>query len=556
MQKSRAIYFFLAALIVVNVIQCCFTGLLNDEAYYWLFSKHLAWGYFDHPPMIALFIATGDSLLHNETGVRLLSILSSTLVVYILYRMVEDEGSKLFYLVLFSITPLLPICFFWVPDMPLLFFTACFFLVYKKYTERDSLPIALLLGVCMALMLYSKYHGVLVILFVLLSNISLLKRKSFYVASIFGALLFVPHLYWQLQNDFPTFRFQLFGRVPEVYSPLRVVEYLGGQLLLAGIPVGLLLLYAAFKRKSINKFERALHFQLWGTYLFFLLASFKGRVEANWTITSVIPLFVLSYRYLKDQPQLSVWLFRLLPVSILTILGIRLYYGTDLPEKCLGINVETQGWKDWADTLSQRAGKLPVVFLSSYQKASKYTFCTGSTAFTTTEVGQRKSQFNLWNIEEQLQNQKVYVCTNWGLKPERALSEEHIKTSVWEFDGFVVDSFLSWNKLQIEPRPKSFEAKPGQEIEIAIEILWTYGEHPAPNSRSRITYRFYGMDKKKLGDNDVGISLTDALSPDAGIVKIKISVPMAPGKYELFISATQGNYPPPINSPAVKVTVK
>ena len=39
---------------IVNLIQAGKTGLFDDEAYYWMYSKFPAWGYFDHPPMVAL----------------------------------------------------------------------------------------------------------------------------------------------------------------------------------------------------------------------------------------------------------------------------------------------------------------------------------------------------------------------------------------------------------------------------------------------------------------------------------------------------------------------
>jgi hypothetical protein len=54
----------------------------------------------------------------------------------------------------------------------------------------------------MAAMIYIKYHGILPILFVLLSNLSLLKKPKYYVAGVLGAVLYVPHLVWQYENDF------------------------------------------------------------------------------------------------------------------------------------------------------------------------------------------------------------------------------------------------------------------------------------------------------------------------------------------------------------------
>ena len=41
------------------------TPLSFDEAYYWLWSKHLACGYYDHPPMIAFVIRAGTSALRR-----------------------------------------------------------------------------------------------------------------------------------------------------------------------------------------------------------------------------------------------------------------------------------------------------------------------------------------------------------------------------------------------------------------------------------------------------------------------------------------------------------
>ncbi|HLP49304.1 MAG TPA: glycosyltransferase family 39 protein [Chitinophagales bacterium] len=553
MQKGRVIFIFLAGLVLVNMVQCCFTELLHDEAYYWLWSKDLAWGYFDHPPMVALFIRLGDVMMHNELGVRLLFILANAATVYLLYHIIKPAHLQLFYGLLLSITPLLALGFFAVPDIPLLFFAACFFVVYKKYLDEDTALTAILLGMCMASMLYSKYHGVLTIFFVLLSNPQLLRRKTFYLASVTGAILFAPHLWWQWQNDFPTFRFHLFERSREVYSWMRTSEYLGGQLLLAGIPAGLLLLYAAARHKARNKFQRAMQFQLWGTYLFFLVSSFKGRTEANWTIVNVIPLAVLSYRYLEANAKPARWLLFLLPVSVLSIVALRVHYGTPFTKECLGIQSETQHWKEWADSIEVHAGNRPVVFLSSYQKASKYTFYTGKTAFSTTEVQMRRSQYNLLNIEDDIQNKEVYVCTYWGFIPDGAKRRDKLITRATNFDGFVVDSFISWYKLLITPLERSYSVTGGAEIEIPVNVVSPYINHPLPNERSRLTYRIY-EGKTKLGDYETDNLLEPVLA--TGRASVKVKPPVKPGHYQIFISPTQDNFPPPINSPAIEVLVK
>ena len=50
------VLFWLGVWWVCNLLQAGFSQLANDEAYYHMFAEHLAWGYFDHPPMTALLV--------------------------------------------------------------------------------------------------------------------------------------------------------------------------------------------------------------------------------------------------------------------------------------------------------------------------------------------------------------------------------------------------------------------------------------------------------------------------------------------------------------------
>ena len=63
----------LAALTVVRLVFAAILPLSPDEAYYWVWSRALASGYVDHPPMVALWIRLGTALLgETSLGVRLL----------------------------------------------------------------------------------------------------------------------------------------------------------------------------------------------------------------------------------------------------------------------------------------------------------------------------------------------------------------------------------------------------------------------------------------------------------------------------------------------------
>lgn len=64
--------------------------LTADEAYYWLWSKHLAGGYYDHPPAVA-FVIRADTMLagDSELGVRLVSVLLALPMTWAVFRTAE-----------------------------------------------------------------------------------------------------------------------------------------------------------------------------------------------------------------------------------------------------------------------------------------------------------------------------------------------------------------------------------------------------------------------------------------------------------------------------------
>src|SRR3954463_6193789 len=77
-------------LIALRLIAAAFTPITFDEAYYWMWSKHLAGGYYDHPPMVALVIRAGTMIAgDSEFGVRLVSILLGLPMSYAVYRTAE-----------------------------------------------------------------------------------------------------------------------------------------------------------------------------------------------------------------------------------------------------------------------------------------------------------------------------------------------------------------------------------------------------------------------------------------------------------------------------------
>jgi hypothetical protein len=97
---------FLLSWLLLMLMQAGLTELQDDEAYYWVFSKFMDWGYFDHPPMTALLIKGGYFISSSVLGVRLLFVFLNLLSLLIAEKLTEHKDPFLFYGIALSIAVL------------------------------------------------------------------------------------------------------------------------------------------------------------------------------------------------------------------------------------------------------------------------------------------------------------------------------------------------------------------------------------------------------------------------------------------------------------------
>ncbi|MEK7257366.1 MAG: glycosyltransferase family 39 protein, partial [Bacteroidota bacterium] len=415
MRLPETVSTYLAAWLLLNLVQSASTELIHDEAYYWYFSKNLAWGYFDHPPAIAAFIKPGYWLFQNELGVRMLVVLAGVATIWLMHKITGGKDVRLLFSMVLGAAILHVGGFIAVPDVPLVLFTALFFYFFKSYLEKTSWRTAIWLTLCVTGMAYSKYQSALVVIFAMLPNLHLLRRPSFWLIPILTAALLLPHLFWQWEHDFQTFRYQFLDRSNVPYKFEFFTNYLLGQLLIFGPLLGLLLFPAAVKFKARDRFERTLKWCFYGFFGFFLLQSLKSRVEPNWTVMGAVPLFYLAYHFIENRENWRRWAFRLSAWGLALILVFRLYAAWDfLPQGWVKRN-EFHGWEQWAKDIERAAGDLPVVFQNTFQKPSKYMFYTGKFAHTADVVDYAGKQYDLdIAAEESLQGKTVFRIHGGG----------------------------------------------------------------------------------------------------------------------------------------------
>ena len=441
----RLFYLCLTVLFVLNLVQASVTELIYDEAYYWYYAQNLAWGYFDHPSMVAFLIKISSLLFDGELGVRLMSCILSAGTYVLLWLMVDNPKKKQyvihFFLLVFSFTLMNAYGFLTLPDTSLLFFTALFLWLYQRFLASENTITALWLGVVMAALMYSKYHAVLVIFFVLLSNYKLVFNKKAWLAVGIALVCYLPHFVWLYQNDFVSITFHLYERPNQPYS---FDEFTLGYFLNIIVIIGLLFYWvygALFKFRATDKFSKALVYLIYGVLIFFFISSFNRRVQAQWAIVISIPLAIIAFNHLLTHAKSRKWMYRVGLMSLVLLMYARawmVYY------PLFPMYFETHGNKEWTSELKTKSGGVPIVFENSYRRASMYEFYADVPAISLNNFMYRKNQYSIDGSEERVRGKKILYVSKYLKKGE--VSYMHLDSTV--FHGNFIDDFQSYRRLE------------------------------------------------------------------------------------------------------------
>ena len=405
---DRLVLLWLGVWWIANLVQAGFTELANDEAYYHMFAERLAWGYFDHPPVTALLVWAGERLFGGELGVRFFFTVLQPLYLWILWRLIRpaDAGRRdaALFVVVSAATLMLQLYgFIAVPDGPLMFTTALFLLTFKWFSENRRRA-WLWMGIAMALMAYSKYHGALVVLFALAANPRQLLRPALYSSGAVALLLLVPHLVWQYEHDWASFAYHLSGR-NSVFKPGYVVEFLGNMLVVFNPFFVPLYVQAWRKVKPQTTVGRALKLLPVAFIVFFMLSSLRGYVQPQWVIVSCFGLVCVLFAYARRHPRTRRYVMRAGGVTVGLIVLVRLV----MIFNPLGIRFEVFNNPESYAAIAAEADGRPVVFRYGYAVAAKYAFYTGGEAYCQPNIRYRTHQWQFRDDDSQFIGREVLV---------------------------------------------------------------------------------------------------------------------------------------------------
>ena len=233
-----------------------------DEAHYALYAQHLAWSYFDHPPLVGWIQWPLVSITNAEGLIRLIPELLWVISCILVYQVSVAihhfiQGRNSVYLIsalpsantcgLMSVLAVIAapmphiLAIGLLPDTLLAPLSLGLMLMALRWLSKDHFTIGdwIITGVLLGLAGLSKYTAVftaLALLFVFLS----LPRKpwitkvGFWLAILIALVLITPVLYWNWANDWISFKYQIAHGGGGQWLWRRLGAFVGVQILVFG----------------------------------------------------------------------------------------------------------------------------------------------------------------------------------------------------------------------------------------------------------------------------------------------------------------------------------
>jgi len=289
--------------------------LTGDEAYYWEWSRHLAWGYVDHPPAVAatigLFSLFGQNPGLVRIGFVLCGLIASLAIAACAIELTGDALAGAVAALALALMPLASLAFGSAsPDGPYLMFWALALWFGARAFKRDALADWILFGTALGGVLLSRVLGFALLFGVcaysLTPAVRGVWRRGMPVALLVSAVLVAPFLYWNSTHGWVTFAFAISYRHDEahVFSVARVLRLFATQA--AAYSPGIFLAVLLLAVRPRNAF---LAWTALPQLIVVTLLAFFERVEIHWifgTLASLSAMMGVAYTQLSHRMKI-VW---------------------------------------------------------------------------------------------------------------------------------------------------------------------------------------------------------------------------------------------------------
>jgi hypothetical protein len=239
---TKSVYVLAVVAVLVHFLFNWKYGYFRDELYYSACGEHLAWGYVDHAPLVALASRASRALFGDSLfALRLLPALSAAPKVWLAGWMAREVGgakfSQLFAALLVLLAPIYLTFdnFLSMNAFEPVFWTGCAAVVLRL-VKGGSPKVWLLFGLIAGVGILNKHSMLffgsgIVVGLLLTSEHKQFARPEIWLGFIISFLLFLPNLLWEIHNGYPTIAL-LRTVIGTKYATVSPLTYIGEQFLL------------------------------------------------------------------------------------------------------------------------------------------------------------------------------------------------------------------------------------------------------------------------------------------------------------------------------------
>ncbi len=295
---ESAIVVTILVLVGVRLLCAAATPLSFDESLYWLWSKHIAGGYYDHPPVNPILIRLGTTLFGNtEFGVRVFGVLLALPASWAVWRsgaiLFNDERVGATAALYFNLTLVMAVgSVIATPDNAVVIATAFLLLTLAKLYETGRGAWWLAVGVAFGIGMLSKYTTIFFAVSILawLLLVPELRKWLFtpwpWLSGAIALVVFSPTLIWNAQHHWASVLYQYNRLVVYEWSLRYLGEFFATQIGMATpfvFILGSMGLVGLMRGEGGSYGARVLiNAMVWPILIYFVWHTFHGRVEGNW----------------------------------------------------------------------------------------------------------------------------------------------------------------------------------------------------------------------------------------------------------------------------------
>jgi 4-amino-4-deoxy-L-arabinose transferase-like glycosyltransferase len=359
LSPTTALWVLVGATLAARLIAGALAPLSEDEAYYRLWSLKPAFGYFDHPPMVAWWTWLGRQIAGDTPlGVRLMFALgagATTLLTFDLARVAGlSERVALRAAIWFNATLLIGLGGeLAVPDGPnTLFWVAALACAFRAVRGHGAWWLGA--GAAAGLACLAKYSALFlapgVVLWLLLTREG---RRALltpwpWLAAVIAVAVFAPNVAWNAQHGWVTFQKQ-FGRVAAGgLAPGYLAKLLIDQTVLLNPLIVVFLGIAALRRIAWPLLVIGAPFAL-----YLVVHSLHDAVQGQWPSPLYPLLIIAAAAAAEGATGAQAWLRTAVPWVGFTLCAAALAFSIAPYDGGLPVRDPSASWRDWPGFLAR-----------------------------------------------------------------------------------------------------------------------------------------------------------------------------------------------------------